>query len=457
MRRLMFLAMLMLLASAALAAPIRVLPPELPADHAMPVATEPAGRPLWWDFADAGVLLAALGLGTYMAIRRRSRAGVLAVMVGSLLYFGFVRGGCVCAVGAIQNVAQGVFDAQPVALAIVGLLAVVLGWTLVFGRVFCGSVCPLGAVQDLAVLKAIRVPAWLEHALGLVAWGVLGIAVLLAATGSSYLLCRFDPYVALFRLAPLGKWLDAGVAGQGWGPAAVAGRIEPLVVLAVLLAAGLFVARPFCRYLCPLGALFRLAGPLAWKRVSITPDNCVQCRLCENSCPFAAIRPPTADVGPRQLSSDRRRLGLTLVLLVLHVVGGSALGWELRHTLARANYSVVLVEQFDAASAGVSTSEAVEAFSQSERSLEQLRGLASRARARFAIGSPIFGGFLGLVVGLKLVQLSIRRRRADWTADPARCVACGRCFASCPVEQQRRRSGKGQAADLPPQTLSVRS
>jgi ferredoxin len=53
------------------------------------------------------------------------------------------------------------------------------------------------------------------------------------------------------------------------------------------------------------------------------------------------------------------------------------------------------------------------------------------------MGGWIVGGFVGLVIGLKLIGLSIRRKRTDYEADRASCLACGRCFKYCPREHIR--------------------
>jgi ferredoxin len=47
------------------------------------------------------------------------------------------------------------------------------------------------------------------------------------------------------------------------------------------------------------------------------------------------------------------------------------------------------------------------------------------------------GAWVGLVLSVKLVQLSIRRRRTDYHPQQTGCVSCGRCFKSCPVELVR--------------------
>ena len=47
------------------------------------------------------------------------------------------------------------------------------------------------------------------------------------------------------------------------------------------------------------------------------------------------------------------------------------------------------------------------------------------------------GGWVGLVIGVKLIHLSLRRRRTDYSPDRGGCVSCGRCFWYCPCEQVR--------------------
>jgi ferredoxin len=63
---------------------------------------------------------------------------------------------------------------------------------------------------------------------------------------------------------------------------------------------------------------------------------------------------------------------------------------------------------------------------------------AARVERRFAIGTAIFGGWAGLVIGIKLISLSVLRRRTDYEPDRGSCFACARCFESCPNEIIRR-------------------
>jgi ferredoxin len=88
----------------------------------------------------------------------------------------------------------------------------------------------------------------------------------------------------------------------------------------------------------------------------------------------------------------------------------------------------------------------VAAFEQSQRPVEELYEEESIIRGRFAFGAGAFGAFIALIVGGKLIQLSVRRRRTDYEADRATCLACGRCFRYCPREQLRRKGPKTQQA-----------
>ena len=56
--------------------------------------------------------------------------------------------------------------------------------------------------------------------------------------------------------------------------------------LAVLLAC-LVIYRPFCRYLCPLGAIYGLFNPVAIFRYRIDAENCIHCGSCSRACPMA--------------------------------------------------------------------------------------------------------------------------------------------------------------------------
>jgi len=62
---------------------------------------------------------------------------------------------------------------------------------------------------------------------------------------------------------------------------------------------------------------------------------------------------------------------------------------------------------------------------------------AADLRHHFALACRLFGGWIGLVVGMKLLALSIRPSRTDYEPDRGACFGCARCFTSCPNEHVR--------------------
>lgn len=415
----------------------RFPPPDFESGHELPHTAVPAARGGAWEFVDACVLAVALGLGSFFALRQRRRGPIFGLMVFSLLYFGFWREGCVCPIGAIQNVTLAFFDhgyAIPVLVVVFFLLPLV--FTLFFGRAFCAAVCPLGAVQDLVLVHPLTLPGWLRHGLGLLAYVYLGAAILFAATGSAFIICEYDPFVAFFRFS---------------------GSIDMVILGTSLLVIGLFVGRPYCRFVCPYGALLRLVSPISWRRVRVTPTDCVQCRLCEEACPFGAIEPALTNRPPPSMKRHKARLAILLVLLVVNTGLGGWLLASLAEPLSRMHSTVRLAERItleDAerlaleeaegavpgdAAATVGTTDASDAFRGTGRPAAELYAEAGGIVDEYRLGGSIVGAFLGLFLSCKLISLSVFRKRSDYEADRSQCVSCGRCFAACPLEHERRK------------------
>ena len=405
----------------------RYPPPDLGPDYVQPRTSFPAVRETLPAAADIALLVTAILLASYFALKLRSRLGIWCVCAASLAYFGFVRGGCVCPIGAIQNVAAAMDPRVAISMVVVAFFVIPLIATLLFGRTFCAAVCPLGAIQDVVLVHPVRVPAWLAGALGLLPVAYLSLAVVFAVTGAGYVICRYDPFVSLFRLS---------------------GSANMLILGGSFLVISLFVGRPYCRFLCPYGVLLGWLSRLSQWRVTITPDECVQCGLCENACPFGAIRKPNADQLPRQRSAGRAALVWTLSLAPVLVVGGGWLGRQAGPAMARVHATVWLAERVRMEEDGQvkGTTDASDAFRESGRLTEALYADASVHRGRIVLGGTLAGAFIALIAALKLIALSVRRTRTDYEADRGTCLACGRCFDYCPVELRRRKQrAKGGA------------
>ncbi|MCU0981932.1 MAG: 4Fe-4S binding protein, partial [Pirellulaceae bacterium] len=388
-------------------------------EYGVPVSMPPAPDHVLWEWLNVGLLVVALSLASYFALVSRSRRGLFLLAIASLVWFGFIYEGCICAIGATQNVVLALFDANyAIPLTVVLVFVLPLVFTLFFGRTFCAAVCPLGAIQELVAVRPIRVPRWLDHALGLLPYIYLGLAVIYAAMGTAFVVCRYDPFVPIFRLG---------------------GDVNMLIFGGALLVMGIFIGRPYCRYLCPYGALLAILSRAAKWHARIPPEQCIQCRLCEDSCPYGAIQEPSAPP-PRELRpAARRRLAALLALAPVLVIGGGCLGWLLTIPLARLEHEVRLAERIHDEDAGLveGMTDASEAFRNTGQAKEELLASVVAIRSRFRLPAILLGGWVGLVVAVKLISLSVRRRREDYQPDRARCVSCARCYWYCPGEQVR--------------------
>lgn len=397
----------------------RFPPPDFTSGYKIPSPTAPLPRAEWFSYLDIAILAVFLAIASYLVMKKRSRGGIVLMMILSIVYFGFYRKGCVCPIGSIQNVAQSIAHpgmALPMVVAVFFLLPIAFAFFA--GRVFCSGVCPIGAVQDVVLLRPVKVPSWLAHTLGLIPWIYLGAAVLYAATDSSFIICRYDPVVSFFRLG---------------------GGIGLLTFSFIILLIGVFIGRPYCRFMCPYGVILKLISPLAKWKVSISPDECVNCRLCEESCPFGAIKHPLPEQPKGNRLEGKRQLAAALAVFPVLIILSGWLGYRSSGILAQVNPTVRLAERFWLEENGKvkGTIDETEAFRRHGTPPAELYREALDLNRQFKVCGEAFGAWVGLVIGLKLISLCIRRRQADYQADVSACVACGRCFRYCPVERAR--------------------
>jgi len=369
------------------------------------------------QWIDVVVLTLALSLGAWLAVKRRSRRGLFWLMIFSLGYFGFYKEGCVCPIGSIQNVALSIFNSSYAApITVVIFFVLPLAFALFFGRVFCASVCALGAIQDLVIWKPIQLPRKLTIALSMIPYVYIGGAILLAATNTGFIICRYDPFIGFFRLNGNAPYLYLGAG---------------------FLLAGMFIARPYCRFFCPYGVLLGLMSRFARWHLAITPTECVDCRLCEASCPFDYINKPNTGLEREERATGVRRLASLFLLLPLLVVLGGWVGHEMAPVMARYNNTVFLAEQITAEKADPTMEASLETttFRSMGIAEEQLMAEATKIRSQMNMGGWLLGGFLGLVFSLKLINTSLIREQKDYEVDKPHCFSCGRCCSYCPSDE----------------------
>lgn len=398
------------------AAEYRFPMPEFASGYERPQMEAPPPK-LTSPVVDVVLLAGLMALTAYAVLKLRSRHWVLTLMVIGLFYFGFYRKGCVCPVGATQNVFNILIgDGAPVPLLVSIFFLLPLIFALYFGRVFCAAVCPLGAIQEACAVQPVQIPPTAENVLGIFAYAYLGLAMLGLYTGTGFLICRYDPFVGFFRLG---------------------GSFNMLIAGGVLLLIGIFIARPYCRFLCPYGVLLRWASIFSRRHASVTPAGCIQCRLCETSCPYNAIKLPTPTTHPESRRAGARRLGLLLAAMPLVIVVAGIAGMLAHPFLARLHPVVLLAERVAAEMRGDFSDVTIEseAFHASRQSPAELYAEADAVRRRFRTASAAFGVFLGLAFCGRIIRLSVIRKSADYEIDRGACLSCARCFDYCPVEK----------------------
>lgn len=159
-----------------------------------------------------------------------------------------------------------------------------------FGRFVCGFLCPFGLVQDL--LHRIPFPFKRKNLPGhrrlvFLKYIVLAVMVIALPLLATDFLGQGKPWFCQY-VCPSGTLL-AGI------PLTLAN--EPLrsalgflfqwkVLLLVLFALGAVAyVRPFCKYVCPLGAVYGLFHPIAFYRFEVDEASCIHCGKCRNACP----------------------------------------------------------------------------------------------------------------------------------------------------------------------------
>ncbi len=159
----------------------------------------------------------------------------------------------------------------------------------VLGRFVCGWLCPFGLVQDL--IHKIPFPKKLrklpgDKALKWLKYVMLALFVVLLPLFAVDAFGQGKPWFCAY-VCPSGT-LGAGVplVAVNEGLRAAVGFLYTwkVAILVVLLLLSVVVYRPFCRYLCPLGAVYGLFNPIAFYRLRVDGHKCTRCGACRRAC-----------------------------------------------------------------------------------------------------------------------------------------------------------------------------
>lgn len=214
-------------------------------------------RTLRWGSKSLGVILGIFGI---------TGIGMTHIIFPGLHCYACPLAVTVCPIGLLQNlVARGTVPFW--GLGLVGL------YGLLLGRGWCGWFCPFGTLNDLLSFRKARFLRVLSPAKFLVLAGTI-----IAAFGLG------DTWFC--KLCPAGS-LEASLPYLGLGTAEVN---TPFLIhmgtLAGTLVGMVLVARFWCRYLCPMGALLSLFNRVNLFGLRLRAKRCTACGVCAQACPM---------------------------------------------------------------------------------------------------------------------------------------------------------------------------
>ena len=188
-----------------------------------------------------------------------------------------------CPLGSLQ----GSFSADHSTIYYVG--GILLLYSLMFGRMICGWLCPFGLVQEL--VYKIKTPKLkkspVTRLLSYLKYVILVFFVFIV------------PIMYAFRDTPLPTFCKyicpAGTLEGGIGLLSNAvnesyfSMLGPLftwkfLLMVSILVGSVFIFRLFCRFICPLGALYGLFNKISFFGIKVEKSKCTDCGLCVNHC-----------------------------------------------------------------------------------------------------------------------------------------------------------------------------
>jgi len=190
-----------------------------------------------------------------------------------------------CPLGALQNAISA--TGKQIGFYVFGILML---YGLMLGRTICGWLCPLGLIQELLHKlptpkirknRATRAMSYLKYVIlgvfvvGITAW--YGIAHGVALPAFCKYICPAGTFEgAIFLLANPANAADFGMLN-------ILFTRKFVIMLAIGLAC-VFCYRSFCRFFCPLGAIYGFFSKVAVVGVKVDPARCSHCGACVRSC-----------------------------------------------------------------------------------------------------------------------------------------------------------------------------
>lgn len=187
-----------------------------------------------------------------------------------------------CPIGAFQSVVgNSKFSFSYYVTGTLILLGVLLG------RFICGFLCPFGWFQDLLhKIPSKKISTTKLKPLRLLKYAVLLFSVVLlpallvndVGLGEPIFCKYICPQGVLEGAIPL-SIVDSGIR-------ATLGLLFAwkFTILVVLILLSVFIYRPFCKWICPLGAIYGLMNRVSMTQMNVDKNKCVSCGKCARAC-----------------------------------------------------------------------------------------------------------------------------------------------------------------------------
>ena len=189
-----------------------------------------------------------------------------------------------CPIGSLQSVLSG--HKQGFSYYVVGLLIL---FGVLLGRLICGFLCPFGFLQDLLYkikTRKLHIAPKIDRPLRYLKYILLVVFVILMPifiTGSygvgvpwyCKVICPAGTLEGGIPLLIKNESLRAAVGFLfSW----------KMLILTAVIVGSIFIYRPFCKYLCPLGAFYGLFNKIGFYRMKVDETKCTHCGACEKVC-----------------------------------------------------------------------------------------------------------------------------------------------------------------------------
>lgn len=191
-----------------------------------------------------------------------------------------------CPLGSLQNALSESKTKAPTYV-----LGIILLYCITLGRTICGYLCPAGFLQELLYKiktpklkksKVTRVLSYFKYVLLFVL--VIAIPLIYGLQSHNVPVPAFCKYIC-----PVGTFEGAGFLLAVPSNSGLFGMLGSLftwkfILLIIFIVASIFIFRFFCRFFCPLGALYGLFNKLSILGIKVDKSKCTNCHACVNYC-----------------------------------------------------------------------------------------------------------------------------------------------------------------------------